>query len=108
LEGSGSLQLQAVAEHEQDHVNFAQSRSGPPIRSIWGLPVVGTPVMPANQFLVGACYDGAQIFDRMGATLMISTENEDDFIRNLATFLVEERLAMTVRRPQAFIYGAFP
>jgi hypothetical protein len=39
---------------------------------------------------------------------MISTENEDDFIRNLATFLVEERLAMTVRRPQAFIYGAFP
>jgi HK97 family phage major capsid protein len=81
---------------------------GPPIRSIWGLPVVGTPVMPANQFLVGAFYDGAQIFDRMGATLMISTENEDDFIRNLATFLVEERLAMTVRRPQAFIYGAFP
>jgi hypothetical protein len=81
---------------------------GPPIRSIWGLPVVGTPVMPANQFLVGAFYDGAQIFDRMGATLMISTENEDDFIRNLATFLVEERLAMTVRRPQAFIFGAFP
>ncbi|THD70960.1 MAG: hypothetical protein E7813_06710 [Bradyrhizobium sp.] len=44
----------------------------------------------------------------MGATLMISTEDQDNFIRNLATFLVEERLAMTVRRPQAFVYGAFP
>jgi Phage capsid family len=65
---------------------------GPPIRSIWGLPVVGTPIMAAGQFLVGAYADGSQIFDRMGATLMISTENEDDFVRNLATFLVEERL----------------
>ena len=44
----------------------------------------------------------------MVATLIISTENEDDFVRNLATFLVEERCALTVRRPQAFIYGAFP
>lgn len=41
-------------------------------------------------------------------TLMISTENEDDFVPNLATFLVEERFAFTVRRPQAFVYGAFP
>jgi hypothetical protein len=70
--------------------------------------VVGTPVMAPNPFLVDAFYDGAQIFDRWGATLLISTENEDDFVRNLATFLVEQRLAFTVRRPQAFVYGAFP
>jgi hypothetical protein len=44
----------------------------------------------------------------LGATLMISTENEDDFVRNLATFMVEKRCAFTVRRPQAFVYGAFP
>jgi HK97 family phage major capsid protein len=81
---------------------------GPPIRSIWGLPVVGTPVMPAGQFLVGAFFGGAQIFDRMGATLLISTEDSDNYVRNLATFLVEERLVFTVRRPQAFVYGAFP
>ena len=40
----------------------------------------------------------------MVATLIISTENEDDFVRNLAIFLVEERCGLTVRRPQAFIY----
>ena len=44
----------------------------------------------------------------MVATLIISTENEDDFVRNLATFLVEERCVFTLRRPQAFVYGAFP
>jgi hypothetical protein len=43
----------------------------------------------------------------MGATLTISRENEDEFVCNLATFLVEERCAFTVRRPQVFVYGAF-
>jgi hypothetical protein len=69
--------------------------------------VVGTPVMPAGQFLVGAFYDGAQIFDRMGATLLISTEDQDNFVRNLATFLVEEWLRVHSAAPQ-FVYGAFP
>jgi HK97 family phage major capsid protein len=81
---------------------------GPPITSIWGRPVVGTPVMTQGHFLVGAFLDGAQIFDRQGASVLISTENENDFITNLATILCEERLAFTVKRPQAFIYGAFP
>ena len=81
---------------------------GPPITSIWGRPVVGTPVMSAGYFLTGAFLDGAQIFDRQGANVLISTENESDFVENKATILCEERLAFTVRRPQAFIYGAFP
>jgi HK97 family phage major capsid protein len=81
---------------------------GPPISSIWGRPVVGTTVMPVGNFLVGAFLDGAQIFDRQGASVLVSTENEDDFVTNKATLLCEERLAFTVRRPQAFIYGTFP
>jgi HK97 family phage major capsid protein len=81
---------------------------GPPITIIWGRPVVGTPVMPAGNFLTGAFLDGAQIFDRQGASVLVSTENEDDFVTNKATILCEERLAFTVRRPQAFIYGTFP
>jgi HK97 family phage major capsid protein len=81
---------------------------GPPITSIWGRPVVGTPVMSAGHFLTGAFLDGAQIFDRQGANVLISTENEADFVENKATILCEERLAFTVRRPQAFIYGQFP
>jgi HK97 family phage major capsid protein len=97
----------------EGHQGFARPihRGRRPVRpadSIRVGVVVGTPVLDAGQFLVGAFADGSQSFDRMGATLMISTENEDDFVRNLATFLVEERCAFTLRRPQAFVYGAFP
>jgi HK97 family phage major capsid protein len=81
---------------------------GPPIRSIWGRPVVGTPQMDPGDFLVGAFRDGAQLYDRETVQVLISSENEDDFTRNLLTILVEERLAFAVKRPQAFIYGVFP
>jgi HK97 family phage major capsid protein len=81
---------------------------GPPITSIWGRPVVGTPVMNAGTWLTGAFMIGAQIYDRQGASVLVSTENEDDFVTNMASILCEERLAFAVRRPQAFIYGAFP
>jgi HK97 family phage major capsid protein len=81
---------------------------GPPITSIWGRPAVGTPAIDAGEFLVGAFRDGAQVFDRETVNVMISSENEDDFIRNLLTVLCEERLAFAVRRPQAFVHGEFP
>ena len=70
--------------------------------------MVGTSELGEGDFLVGAFRDGAQIFDREEVNLLISTENEDDFIKNLCTALAEERLAFTVRRPQAFVYGQFP
>jgi HK97 family phage major capsid protein len=81
---------------------------GPPITAIWGRPVVGTPVMPSTRFLVGAFRDGAQVFDREEVSVMVATENEDDFTHNLCTVLCESRLAFTVKRPQAFVYGQFP
>lgn len=80
---------------------------GPPITSLWGRPVVGTPNMPNGEFLVGAFRDGAQIFDRWDAQVLISTENEDDFVKNLLTILAEQRLALAVKRPAAFIRGEF-
>jgi HK97 family phage major capsid protein len=72
-----------------------------------GMGIVGTPAMPDNDFLVGAFRDGATMYDREEANVMVATENEDDFIRNLATALCEERVALEVRRPQAFVYGTF-
>jgi HK97 family phage major capsid protein len=78
---------------------------GPPITMVWGRPVVGTPVVTSGKFLVGAFLDGAQIFDRLEAEVLVSTENEDDFVKNLITVRAEERLALAVKRPTAFIYG---
>ena len=74
---------------------------------MWGLPVVPTPAMTAGNFLVGAFRLGAQIFDRMDARVEISTEDSDNFRKNLVTILAEERLALAVYRPEAFVKGGF-
>lgn len=74
---------------------------------LWGLPVVATPAMTIDKFLVGDFLRGATLYDRMGVEVLISTENVDDFEKNLATMRCEERLALAVKRPAAFIYGDF-
>lgn len=75
--------------------------------TLWGLPVVATQAITVRKFLTGAFKLGAQIFDRWAARVEVATENEDDFIKNLVTVLAEERVALAVYRPEAFIYGDF-
>lgn len=74
---------------------------------LWGLPVVDTQAMTIDKFLVGAFNMGAQIFDREAASVEASTEDSDNFRKNLVTILAEERLALAVYRPEAFIKGDF-
>jgi HK97 family phage major capsid protein len=73
---------------------------------LWNLPVVATQAMTTDKFLVGAFQLGAQIFDREDANVEISTEDQDNFIKNLVTIRAEERLGLAVYRPEAFIKGA--
>jgi HK97 family phage major capsid protein len=75
---------------------------------LWGLPVVATQAMRAGHFLTGAFQLGAQIFDRMSIEVLISTENQDDFIKNMITIRGEERLGLVVYVPHAFTYGSLP
>lgn len=74
---------------------------------LWGLPVVETQAMTAGNFLTGAFSMGAQIFDREDANVAVSTEDSDNFRKNLVTILAEERLALAVYRPEAFIKGSY-
>jgi len=74
---------------------------------LWGLPVVDTTAMPEGEFLVGAFRMGAQVFDREQANVEISTEDSDNFRKNLVTIRAEERLALVVSRPEAFVAGPF-
>jgi HK97 family phage major capsid protein len=74
---------------------------------LWQMPVVTTTSMTVGNFLVGAFRQGAQIFDRQEATVEISTEDSDNFRKNLVTLLGEERLAFVVKNPDAFIKGNF-
>lgn len=74
---------------------------------LWSLPVVPSMSMPQGQFLVGAFQLGAQLFDREQANIAISYEDRDNFIKNAVTIRAEERLALAVYRPQAFVKGTF-
>ncbi len=76
------------------------------IERLWSLPVVATPAMTVDKFLVG---DGmaAQVFDRQQATIEVSTEDRDNFIRNMVTIRAEERLSLAIYRPGGFVFGEF-
>lgn len=70
---------------------------------LWGLPVVETQAMTQDTALVGAFRPYSQIFDRQDMNVVVATENEDDFVRNMITIRAEERLASAVYRPTAFV-----
>lgn len=74
---------------------------------LWGLPVAQTnQAGMLGNFLTGSFADAAQIFDREDANVVVSTENADDFEKNMVSVRAEERLTLTVYRPQAFVKGS--
>jgi len=76
--------------------------------TLWGLPVVPTEVPEfEGEFLTGPFKTGAQLFDREDANVVISTENADDFEKNMITIRCEERAALAVKRPEGFVTGPF-
>lgn len=75
--------------------------------TLWNRPVVATQAMDVEDFLVGAFRLGAQVWDREDATVVVSTEDRDNFVKNMVTILCEERLGLAVYRPEAFVKGTF-
>ncbi|WP_212648649.1 phage major capsid protein [Pseudomonas aeruginosa] len=74
---------------------------------MWRLPVIDTNAVPEGEFLVGAFNIAAQVFDREDANVEVSTEDGDNFTKNMVTIRAEERLALAVYRPESFIHGEF-
>ena len=75
--------------------------------TLWGLPVLDSTSLAPGEFMVGAFGMAAQIWDRDDASVEISTEDRDNFIKNMVTIRAELRLALTVYRPESFIFGDF-
>jgi HK97 family phage major capsid protein len=70
---------------------------------VWRMPVVDTPAMTEGTGLVGAFGTGAQLYDREQASIRISEQHSDFFVRNAIVVLAEQRLALAVKRPEAFV-----
>ncbi len=93
----------------QNAYSVGPTPANPPI---WGLPVVQTTAISeittsagaaGNKGpVVGAFKMGGCVFYRNGLSIESTNTNEDDFINNLTTIRVEQRLALAVYRPLAF------
>lgn len=76
--------------------------------TLWGRQVVPTNQMTNGYFLAGSSAPAAaEIRDRMGLEIELSTEHANNFTYNLVTIRFELRAALCVYRPNAFVYGAF-
>lgn len=73
---------------------------------LFGLPVVPTPAMTVDKFLVGG-FTPQTLYDRWEARVEVSTEHADFFTKNLVAILAEERIGTAIKRPSALIYGDF-
>lgn len=77
---------------------FTQS----PIQYVWGLPVVRTNALAANQNLVGNFAMGATLFDRSQSGVRIFEQHSDYAAKNQVLLRAEERVALAVNRPDFF------
>jgi HK97 family phage major capsid protein len=75
---------------------------GAMVRTLWGLPIVESQNIAAGTAIVG---DGtmAAIADRNQARIYTTDSHSDFFIRNIIVVLAEQRLAVPVFRPAAFV-----
>lgn len=72
--------------------------------ALWGLRTVVTSAVDQGTAFVGAFKIGGSVVHKnSGVSVTIANQNEDDFIKNMVTILIEERLALAVRRPAAFV-----
>ena len=75
------------------------------IPTLWGVPLVSSPALTVGSFLTGAFDIAANLYQREGVEVLISTENANDFELNLATMRCELREGLAVRRPWALVKG---
>lgn len=72
-------------------------------QTLWRMRVVDSPAMEEGTALVGAFGLGAQLYDREQANIRIAEQHADFFVRNAVVILAEQRLALAVKRPEAFV-----
>lgn len=97
--------IELTKDAENRYIFTNPTTAGTP--TLWGLPVSATQSIAQGDYLVGAFQMAAQYWDREEATVSVSTEDRDNFVKNMVTILAELRGALTVYRPEAFVTGTF-
>jgi HK97 family phage major capsid protein len=95
-----------LLKDEQGRYLFAQPQQRT-LRQLWGVPVALSIALDEGAFCTGALDRAACIWDREQSTVRVSDQHSDFFTKNLVAILAEERLALTVFRPEAIVLGTF-
>jgi HK97 family phage major capsid protein len=93
---------------KDDQGRYLAGAGGGPFGTIpgllWQVRVLPTPSMAQGEVLTGAFRLGARLHDRLAPEVLLSTEDRDNFIKNMVTIRAEERVALSVRVPDAFVF----
>ena len=92
-----------LTKNEQGTYLMAMSMQVGAEARIWRMPIVDTPAIAEGTALVGAFGTGAQIYDREQASIRVSEQHADFFVRNAIVILAEQRLALATKRPESFV-----
>lgn len=92
------------AKDSQGRYLFPEMRDG----MIGSVPYAVSTLAPLKgNFLVGDFGLGAQLFQRQGLEIELFDQDRDNVQKNLITIRAEERHALAIYRPDAFVYGSF-
>lgn len=89
------------------HYIFAGAPASPAPPTVWGVPVVVTTQIQEGTALLGAFRLGVALWDRMQSTIRIAEQHANFFIENMVAVLAEERIALTLIRPESFVAVTF-
>lgn len=70
---------------------------------VWGLRTVQTPAVEPGTAIVGNFAQGGTVYRKGGVRVESTNSHADDFTNNMITTRIEERVALAVRRPAAFV-----
>jgi HK97 family phage major capsid protein len=107
MNGADAARMRLLKNANEDYL-WARPTSTLGTSAVWSLPLVISPSMAAGSFLVGAFSQASVVYSRQMLTVNIAYENEDDFLRNLACFRAEERLALAIPVPTGLVKGTLP
>lgn len=91
--------IETQKDDNGQYVNVKVAEDG----EAWRVPVIETTAMKPGEALIGAFGLGAILYDRQDATMRMSDSHKDYFMRNMKQLLIEERVAMSIERPESFV-----
>lgn len=98
----------AMLKNTQGNYLFANPMDYSAAARIWGVRLAFSGNLAAGSYLVGAFSGNSLILDREDVNVQVATQNEDDFIKNMLTILIEERTVLLIFRAAAFEKGTVP